>query len=172
MPALQDYVTRRLKPTNIAEAYLTDRTKEKQRVSAARKDWDYCCVVTRKSNPYVEIAHSLEERAKHWSIVFVGAKAWNNLELEFHTLAKQWKEETGELSSLSKVCSNWNYLRIIALGEGAVPLILRELQREPAPWFVALEAISGEHNIGRQFAGNFRKMAAEWLEWGAARGLI
>ena len=65
-----------------------------------------------------------------------------------------------------------NYLRIISLGWKVVPLILRELQREPAPWFLALRAITGEENVGREHPGNFRGMAEAWLAWGRERGYV
>jgi hypothetical protein len=76
------------------------------------------------------------------------------LEKEFKTLALAWKNEIGAESSLSKITSNMNYLRIIALGKDALPFIYQELQREPGPWFVALRAITGELEIGKGYAGN------------------
>jgi len=51
-------------------------------------------------------------------------------------------------------------------------LILRELQKEPAPWFLALRVITGEDTVGRNDAGNFSKMADAWLTWGRERGYI
>lgn len=89
------------------------------------------------------------------------------LELEFRSLASAWKSETGEESSLSKITSNINYLRVIALGKAVVPLILKELESEPAPWFVALRALTGNFDVGAQHKGNFRKIADCWIEWGA-----
>ncbi len=65
-----------------------------------------------------------------------------------------------------------NYLRIIGIGEPAIPLILRELQRESGPWFVALRALTGEDTVGRDCPGDFRKIAFAWLEWGKSRGYI
>src|SRR5438045_993176 len=68
-------------------------------------------------------------------------------EEEFGTFSKKWREEVGAESSLSRITGNMNYLRIISLGKKAVPLILRDLQREPAPWFLALRAITGEQDV-------------------------
>src|SRR6266550_4443421 len=67
-----------------------------------------------------------------------------NIEEEFGSLAKKWREEVGAESSLSKITGNLNYLRVISLGKQAIPLILRDLQREAAPRFLALRAITGE----------------------------
>src|SRR5436190_24306113 len=59
------------------------------------------------------------------------------LHAEFGLLSKQWREEVGAESSLTKITGNMNYLRVISLGKKVVPLILRELQFERAPWFLA-----------------------------------
>ncbi len=93
-------------------------------------------------------------------------------EQEFARLSLKWREDTGAESSLSRITGNMNYLRIISLGWKAVPLILRELQREPAPWFLALRAITGEENVGREHPGNFRGMTEAWLAWGRDRGYV
>lgn len=93
-------------------------------------------------------------------------------EEKFASLSRKWREEIGPESSLSKITGNINYLRIISLGKKALPFILRDLQREPAPWFLALRAITGEENVGREHAGDFRKMADAWLVWGRAQGHI
>jgi hypothetical protein len=96
----------------------------------------------------------------------------DDTEDQFGALSKQWREEVGAESSLSKITGNMNYLRIISLGKKAVPLILRDLQREPAPWFLALRAITGEQNVGREYAGNFKQMADSWISWGREKGYI
>jgi hypothetical protein len=111
--------------------------------------------------------YCLVERLKHWAVKF-----GDSLEVRFCSLASRWKAEIGPDSSLSNITNNMNYLRIIAMGEEAIPLILRELQREPAPWFVALRAITGEDSVDRDFPGNFRKKADAWLRWGFENGYI
>jgi hypothetical protein len=93
-------------------------------------------------------------------------------EKEFNELANKWREEIGAESSLSKITGNINYLRIIALGKSALPFILRDLQREPSPWFVALRAITGELKIGKEHAGNFRRISETWINWGKRNGYI
>lgn len=87
-------------------------------------------------------------------------------EIKFRHYAAKWKEEIGGDSSLTNATSNMNYLRIIRLGDVAIPLILRELQKEPAPWFIALRAISEDDSVGRDSPGDFRKKAADWIRWG------
>jgi len=95
-----------------------------------------------------------------------------DVEAEFGSLSQNWRKEVGAESALPRITGNLNYLRIIALGEGVVPFILRDLEREAAPWFLALRAITGEQNVGREYAGNFRKMADSWIAWGRQKGYI
>jgi hypothetical protein len=94
------------------------------------------------------------------------------LNQEFRSLADAWYAETAFESSLTKMTMNLNYLRAISLGKPVVPLILRELERKPAPWFLALKAITGEDPVSDRFAGDFKVMAETWIEWGKERGLI
>lgn len=118
--------------------------------------------------------YRLPRRQKRWSIVVLpsGLKGLTEAEVKFRYYAAKWKEEIGGDSSLTNITSNMNYLRIIRIGNEAIPLILRELQQGPAPWFVALRAISEEDSIGRDSPGDFRKMAAAWIQWGKDRGYI
>ncbi len=69
------------------------------------------------------------------------------LETQFAVLADQWKAATGLLSSSTAISSHPAYRAIIALGPAVVPLILRDLEREPAHWFEALQAITGEDPV-------------------------
>jgi hypothetical protein len=91
---------------------------------------------------------------------------------QFETLASQWKAETALLSSTSAMVTHPAYRAIIALGPGVVPFFLRDLEREPAHWFEALKALTGEDPVSREQRGNIPAMAAAWLAWGRKRGLI
>jgi hypothetical protein len=64
------------------------------------------------------------------------------------------------------------YRAIIDLGWQVVPLLLRDLEREPVHWFEALRAITGEDPVPPESWGNVSTMAATWLAWGRDRGLI
>ena len=66
----------------------------------------------------------------------------------------------------------WSYQRIIGMGRPALPLILKELQRETDHWFWALEAISGENPVDPAQAGQIENMKQAWIEWGRHRGMI
>lgn len=115
----------------------------------------------------------IRKRKTNWSLlVLSGLKGMTVTEAKFHYYASKWKEEIGGDSSLTSATSNMNYLRIIRIGEDAIPLILKDLQKHPAPWFIALRAISEDDSIGRGSPGDFRKKAAEWIQWGKERGYI
>lgn len=91
---------------------------------------------------------------------------------QFQLLAGQWKAETGLLSSTTAMVAHPAYQAIIALGPGVVPLLLRDLAREPAHWFESLKALTGEDPVPPEDWGNVPAMAAAWLAWGRSRGLI
>jgi hypothetical protein len=92
------------------------------------------------------------------------------LEATFLDLAAQWERETGMLSLVQKMVMHPVYQRIIGMGQPVVPLILRELEREPEHWFWALEAITGANPVLPEQRGRLDEMAAAWLAWGRENG--
>ncbi len=94
------------------------------------------------------------------------------LAAQFAALANEWKTATSLLSSSTAMIRHPAYEGIIALGPAVVPLILRDLQREPAHWFDALQAITGEDPVPSEAEGKIQAMRGAWLAWGQARGLI
>jgi hypothetical protein len=94
------------------------------------------------------------------------------LAARFDALAAEWREATAFLSSTSAMVAHPAYQAIIGLGWPAVPLLLRDLEREPVHWFEALRAITGEDPVAREQWGNIPAMATAWLAWGRQRGLI
>ncbi|MGH9850821.1 MAG: hypothetical protein ACREBD_13370 [Blastocatellia bacterium] len=93
-----------------------------------------------------------------------------SVEKLFQELASEWRNETSHLSLAIKQVMHPAYQRIIGLGPVAIPLILRELQREPDHWFWALEAITGEKPA---VPGSSVAQAAQaWLQWGKERRYI
>jgi hypothetical protein len=89
---------------------------------------------------------------------------------EFASLARQWKNDTKAVSSLSAMFMHPAYQRIMAMGESAVPFILRELRDRSGHWFYALRYIAGQDiAAGTDTISNAR---AAWLEWGYKNGYI
>ncbi len=75
------------------------------------------------------------------------------VEQRFQELARQWKDETLVLSSITAMATHPAYQQIIGMGKDAVPLILAELKQQPAHWFWALRAITGEDPVPPQDRG-------------------
>lgn len=98
--------------------------------------------------------------------------ATTGLAERFGAMVKAWKAGRGPTSSAAKMAEHPAYAQIIGLGQTAVPLLLKELHREPDHWFVALHKITGENPIPKKDAGNVRAMARAWVEWGKSKGMI
>ncbi len=90
--------------------------------------------------------------------------------LQFYRLASKWKEDTSITSSTTQICMHPSYQRIIGMGSGAVPFILRELEERPANWFWALKAITGKDPVPSEHIGKARQMAKDWLGWAKEEG--
>jgi len=92
------------------------------------------------------------------------------VESQFQDLVAQWKEQRAFMSSPVDMALLPAYQRIIGMGPAAVPLLLRELEREPDHWFWALKAITGADPAGSASRGVIAEIAHSWLEWGKAQG--
>jgi hypothetical protein len=87
-------------------------------------------------------------------------------ERRFHELVAIWKRERGPHSSSARLAEHPAYQGIIAMGPAVVPLLLRELEREPDHWFRALHALTGADPVPVASRGKIREMASAWLQWG------
>ena len=87
------------------------------------------------------------------------------LEQQFTQLAAEWRRETMYWSSTWAIAMHPSYQRIIGMGPAAVPLIIRELERQPEHWFWALKAITGADPVLPADRGNIAKMQDAWLQW-------
>jgi hypothetical protein len=94
------------------------------------------------------------------------------LAARFATLADQWHRDIAVVSSVHEMVEHPAYQGIIRMGPAVVPLILRELQREPDYWFWALTAITGENPVPPEDAGDLDRMTDAWLAHGRARGYL
>jgi len=94
-----------------------------------------------------------------------------SLEQRFRRLEAQWKADTEFLSDAGKIIGHPDFKAIIALGEAVVPLMLRDLERQPSLWVWALPEITGASPVSASDGGNIRKMSEVWLAWGRERGL-
>lgn len=90
----------------------------------------------------------------------------------FRELLQCWKEDVGLLSSVTEMAMHPAYQQIIGLGRSVVPLILRELEKEPDHWFWALKAITGADPVKPAQRGRVKDMTDAWLRWGREEGLL
>lgn len=105
------------------------------------------------------------------SVQFATASAYVFLSADdkFACLVSIWKHGRGHTSSATEMTMHPAYQRIIAMGDLATPLILRQLKSDgdnPDHWFSALMAITGENPVPAESRGNMLEMARAWLEWG------
>ena len=95
------------------------------------------------------------------------------VESKFRDLANQWAELTAYRSNMSVLRRHPLFDEMVALGEPAVPLILRELARKPSvSWFGLLAAMTGEHPVPPELAGRVAEMAGSWLASGRRQGYL
>jgi hypothetical protein len=90
----------------------------------------------------------------------------------FRKSFKQWKAGDKPSSYMIDQMVHPAYQRIIGLGPAALPLILQALQKEPDPWFWALEAITGEKIAIKSESYRYSKTVEAWLQWGRERGYL
>ena len=53
-----------------------------------------------------------------------------------------------------------------------LPLLLRELARDPDHWFWALEAITGQNPVPAEAVVSVATTVEAWLAWGRREGLL
>ena len=80
-------------------------------------------------------------------------------------MSRTWLDDTMMTSSLTKKVENRAYQAIIAMGERAIPPILRDLEREPKLWGPALHSITGANPVANSEEGKVRLVAKSWLQW-------
>ena len=95
-----------------------------------------------------------------------------DLHQEFITLAEQWREETAGYSITTPEIAHPAYLRIIGMGERALPWIFEQLAEHGDQWYVALHAITGVDPVPEEDRGRRPKMREAWLGWARENGWI
>lgn len=88
----------------------------------------------------------------------------------FQDLLETWRRETWFLPYIQQRILHTAYQRIIGMGWGAVPLILRELEQRHDHLLWALQAITREDPASHTH--DLQAGVAAWLQWGRERGLL
>jgi hypothetical protein len=118
----------------------------------------------------------VETSARHYTISRSRFETDSNAlettrEQEFNILADRWHRETRLCSSATKMAMHPAYQRIIGLGPGVLPFILRDLQQTRSHWLWALHILSRFQDPAPKGA-SFNEAVDAWLKWGRAQGLL
>ncbi|SRR6266436_4955557 len=103
-------------------------------------------------------------------VVLISVSGASDIASEFTSLAKQWKADTLYSSSLEEICFHPAYQTIMAMGEKALPLILRELRSQFGHWFYALNHIVRK-DVAKD-AKDIEEARRRWIEWGRNTGKL
>lgn len=117
-----------------------------------------------------EYESSANPPAQHWKEIIPSEGA--GIRAQFHHLTRWWKRDTEYQSSPTRIAMHPGYQRVIGMGRDALPFILEDLNATHAPWFWALEAITGEDPVPAEDRGYVDRMTRAWLRWGTLRNLV
>jgi hypothetical protein len=94
-----------------------------------------------------------------------------SLEERFAQLTAEWQE--GTMFWSCPPTEHPAYQKIIGMGWDALPLVLRELEREPDWWFSALAEITGENPvIPDEDVGKLDRIRDHWLTFARYKGWL
>ncbi|MCI0695201.1 hypothetical protein L0337_24735 [candidate division KSB1 bacterium] len=139
---------------------------------------EICKAVEQSASPEMAVVNTNRELLKNRLIKILSAQpihvASNAADIgeTFRRLAKEWREETAHISSLTKMVMHPKYQRIIGMGPAVLPILFRELQKNPDHWFWALQAITEEDPTRPEDLGDVHKMTESWLQWAQEKGYL
>jgi len=107
-----------------------------------------------------------------WSYLDTVSRSDANILEKFNNLKLSWQKETKHVGFIAEIALHPAYQEIIGMGKPVIPMILRDLQKEPHHWFWALSSITGDNPIKPEQKGIMREMINSWLEWGKEKGYI
>ena len=91
---------------------------------------------------------------------------------EFERLSAEWRADRPRGADVTQMVEHAAYKRIIDMGPAAIPLILRELDREVDHWFWALHELTGADPVPEDDKGDLPAMAEAWLDWGRSERYV
>lgn len=87
----------------------------------------------------------------------------------FHRLRVEWENETGHLSFLEQRIKHPAFLKIIGMGEKAIPYLINDLRQRKHRryWLFVLNQIVDESNnpTQRSDKGNLEALSQLWIDW-------
>lgn len=96
----------------------------------------------------------------------------DSLDFAVSRLLAHWRDETAGLSSLRAIAEHPSLRSIVAMGDDAVPYLLREFARGRGGLVLghALHQITGAQPVATADAGRLDTVRAAWLAWAAEHG--
>ncbi len=89
-----------------------------------------------------------------------------SLETTFNEYYTNWRRETAMCSGIEAKRNNENFKKIVAMGEKIIPIILKEIKKNPSHLFLVLPEITKENIIiPEEDQGNIRKINELWIQW-------
>jgi len=135
---------------------------------AAGRSW-----LTDESPAVGDAARELSSERRRWAQEDASvSRSQYRLWSQFQRFASLWRNEVGFSSSTSEIVGNPWYLRIIGLGPGAIPLLLREMEQNPDHWSPALEALTQASPVRATSQGRLLSVAGDWVDWGKSKNLL
>jgi hypothetical protein len=90
---------------------------------------------------------------------------------QFARLADQWKLGIGAISDPQEIRALPGFAELVRLGQDIIPLVLKELDKEPTYWFEVLADITGHDPTPSEHAGDVDEMISAWKRWAAGKNL-
>lgn len=90
----------------------------------------------------------------------------------FRRIMSRWRDETSDLSQVSRIVANRNYLTLASFGKRALPWILADLRDNGGYWFPILEVLTGEQPETAAERATRGGMRQAWLRWGRSEGYL
>lgn len=90
----------------------------------------------------------------------------------FYRLVLRWRTETVYLSQIRDMVEHPAFKEIVDMGDVVVPLIIKELYRQPDFLFLALNILRpGEARVPPAAAGKIDENVDAWLSWAERNGI-
>lgn len=88
----------------------------------------------------------------------------------FTRLVDQWRYQTIYSSFVEEKTKHSAFKQIVAIGQDAIPLILREIYVRSDFLYLALQMITGENPVPQRDRGKVHAAVDAWIEWGRRSG--
>ena len=93
-----------------------------------------------------------------------------SVQCKFNALVKDWQRARQGSSTAPLVDDA--YGQIVAMGQEAIPMLLREVEKGSGHWFTALKWITAADVVTNENRHSIKRLKESWLAWGLERGYM